>query len=188
MLPNEHQPLALSAAMQQIKDQYAAMGFQISPRPFAEHEKHLYFFASRPQDNDPKQHYSINLHTGSMRVMGEGLTLVLSQAQQRFGNGEPQGVSPRCDTPESQPADGQETQHGGLTPSRSPEMTPTPPERTVVPPPAKAETVQQQAETVRQDTEKPAVPVSRERPAVAAESGKAATAASPVKRKQTALF
>lgn len=57
-------------------------------------------------------------------------------------------------------------------------------EEAVVPPPAKAETAKPQAAA-------PAVPVSRERPAAIAESGKAIAVASPVKpakKKQTALF
>jgi hypothetical protein len=195
MLPNEHKPLVLTASQQQMRDRYTAMGFRISERPFASAGEQLYFFASRTGDADPKQNYSINLHNGSLKVMGEDSILVLSQAQQRFGqtSGERLSVSSPCESvpaepPLPPPAESQPAPpHGGLTPSRSPSLDATTPplyEPTVVPPPANAE-------TVKPDAASPPVPIGRERPAAVAESGKATAVASPVKpvkKKQTALF
>lgn len=102
--------------------------------------------------------YTVDLYFGSVHQTGTHKIWQLSELQAAFGS----------EQTAEQPPKEKEATHPVV-------------EEAVVPPPAKAETAKPQASA-------PAVPVSRERPAAIAESGKAIAVASPVKKKQTALF
>ena len=98
MLPNEYEPLKLTTRQQEVHRRYTAMGFKISPRPFAGKGDHLWFFMSLPTAEVPRGvEFTINLQSGIAHRTGTQTTYEMEAAEREFGgvaNGERQGVSP----------------------------------------------------------------------------------------------
>ena len=94
MLPNEYQPLILNKTQQDVHSRYTAMGFKISPRPFAGRGDHLWFFMSLPTEENPRGiEFTINLQSGIAHRTGTQTTYEMDAAEKEFGGvtGERQG-------------------------------------------------------------------------------------------------
>ena len=95
MLPNEYQPLILNKTQQDVHSRYTAMGFKISPRPFAGKGDHLWFFMSLPTPENPRGiEFTINLGNGVAHRTGTQTTYEMDAIRQAFGiaeTGEQQG-------------------------------------------------------------------------------------------------
>lgn len=109
----------LTAAQQTIHDRYTAIGFTITDRPFAGTDRTKWYFATRPDSDERRTDFSINLDSAICHQMGTNQLRTIDQAEAEY-SGEQQGVSPPCpiaNAPQSQP---QKPQLGGLAPPRSP--------------------------------------------------------------------
>lgn len=138
MLPSEYEPLKLTERQQDVHGRYTAMGFKISPRPFASKGDHLWFFMSLDGAE-----FTINLHSGYAHRTGTQTGWEMDAAEKEFGlTGERQGVSPPSEVPAAVPVAAAEVEVvkpppekpvasqaepaktlGGLTPNRSPVNT-----------------------------------------------------------------
>jgi hypothetical protein len=143
MLPNEYEPLKLTARQQEVHRRYTAMGFKICARPFAGKGDHLWFFMSLPTEENPRGvEFTINLQSGIAHRTGTQTTYEMEAAEKEFCGamiGERSGVSPPSAAvapvpavaaaevaepvkpePVKAPKAEQAKPLGGLTPPRSP--------------------------------------------------------------------
>lgn len=94
MLPNEYEPLKLTARQQEVHRRYTAMGFKICARPFAGKGDHLWFFMSlATEENQRGVEFTINLQSGIAHRTGTQTTYEMEAAEKEFGGvtGERQG-------------------------------------------------------------------------------------------------
>lgn len=86
MLPNEYEPVKLTTRQQEVHRRYTAMGFKISPRPFAGKGDHLWFFMSLPTPEVPRGiEFTINLQSGIAHRTGTQTTYEMEAAEKEFG-------------------------------------------------------------------------------------------------------
>jgi hypothetical protein len=110
MLPNEYEPLKLTARQQEVHHRYTAMGFRICARPFAGKGDHLWFFMSLPTEDNPRGvEFTIDLQSGIAHRTGTQTTYEMDAAEKEFGGsatGERQGnfENPPSAVPAAAPA------------------------------------------------------------------------------------
>jgi hypothetical protein len=110
----------MTAAQRAMRDRYAALGFTIQDRAFAGTDQKKWYFMNRLDSDERRSDFSVNLDSGVSHQMGTNQLRTIDEAEAEYGQtGERQGVSPPCVT-NAQQAQTQESQHGGLTPNRSP--------------------------------------------------------------------
>lgn len=83
----------LTAAQQTIHDRYTAIGFTITDRPFAGTDRTKWYFANRPDSDERRTDFSINLDSGICHQMGTNQLRTIDQAEAEY-SGERGGVSP----------------------------------------------------------------------------------------------
>jgi len=87
----------LTAAQQLIHDRYTAIGFTITDRPFAGTDRTKWYFATRPDTDERRTDFSINLDSAICHQMGTNQLRTIDQAEAEY-SGEPGGVSHRTPT------------------------------------------------------------------------------------------
>jgi hypothetical protein len=105
----------LTAAQRTMRDRYSAIGFTITERPFAGTDRTKWYFANRPDSDERRSDFTVNLDSGICHQMGTNQLRSIDEAESEFGDvtGKVSGNSDG----RSQKA---ESQLGGLTPPRSP--------------------------------------------------------------------
>jgi hypothetical protein len=83
----------LTAAQRLIHDRYTAIGFTITDRPFAGTDRTKWYFATRPDSDERRTDFSINLDSAICHQMGTNQLRTIDQAEAEY-SGERQGVSP----------------------------------------------------------------------------------------------
>lgn len=91
----------LTAAQQLIHDRYTAIGFTITDRPFAGTDRTKWYFATRPDSDERRTDFSINLDSAICHQMGTNQLRTIDQAEAEY-SGERGGVSPPVKIPSAQ--------------------------------------------------------------------------------------
>lgn len=100
----------MTAAQRAMHDRYAALGFTIQDRAFAGTDRTKWYFMNRPDSDERRSDFSVNLDSGICHQMGTNQLRSIEEAEAEYGAARAEGVSPPS----------VETQLGGLTPPRSP--------------------------------------------------------------------
>jgi len=118
----------LTTAQRTMRDRYAAIGFTITERPFAGTDRTKWYFANRPDSDERRSDFSVNLDTGISHQMGTNQLRTIDEAESEFGDpaGERQNVSPPIPALSAQQKQERQNAIGGLTPCRSPGKTAKP--------------------------------------------------------------
>lgn len=109
----------MTAAQRAMHDRYTAIGFTIDNRAFAGTDRTKWYFMNRPDSDERRSDFSVNLDSGICHQMGTNQLRTIAEAESEYGDatGKDSGNS-----------DGrsQEKVTGGLTPPRSPVKTAKP--------------------------------------------------------------
>lgn len=108
----------MTAAQRAMHDRYLAIGFTIQDRAFAGTDRTKWYFMNRPDSDERRSDFSVNLDSGICHQMGTNQLRSIEEAESEYGAARAGDVShPSVETTEPKK---NETQLGGLTPPRSP--------------------------------------------------------------------
>ena len=108
----------MTAAQRAIHDRYTAIGFTIDNRAFAGTDCTKWYFMNRPDSDERRSDFSVNLDSGICHQMGTNQLRSIEEAESEYGDlaGKDSGNS---DGRPPKPAP-EKSQRGELTPPRSP--------------------------------------------------------------------
>lgn len=76
----------LTTAQRTMRDRYAAIGFTIQDRAFAGTDRTKWYFMNRPDSDERRSDFSVNLDTGISHQMGTNQLRTIDEAEAEYGD------------------------------------------------------------------------------------------------------
>lgn len=105
----------MTAAQRLMHDRYLAIGFTIQDRAFAGTDRTKWYFMNRPDSDERRSDFSVNLDSGICHQMGTNQLRSIEEAESEYGAARAENKAAPT-----------KSQIGGLTPPRSPVKTAKP--------------------------------------------------------------